>query len=185
MTRQFDRAKTLIRAIVHEVQTERIMFMAGTIAYNAFLSLLPLLFLLLAIVSAVGGTALEDSMIGLTWLYLCGLVILSGAAINAVLSNRSEDINVEPVLGGVPKETTSTPNIDDQHVPEAALRRLQHSLGDATTVTVRLDDGVEVDLPAPDIVSVDADTSAMPVINDTATLELRWAEASAASPSHE
>lgn len=345
-----DRAGTIFRAILHEIQAERITFMAGTIAYNAFLSLLPLLFLLLAIVSAVGGSELEANMIGvtqalvtpgaaeifvdelrhasasasliglaalvwgmlrifrsldmafsdiyetqarntlpnqlkdgvvvfgsiaavimgavvlesffslsggsgvvwllqrlflvcvvafalvpmyylfpdesgmsvlevipgvlftatalvtlqsifglyvafsdpaaenqllasivvlLTWLYFCGLVILLGAAINAVLSNRSEDVNIEPLIGGVPKEKVSEMDFDEAYVPEAALRRLQHCLNDSTRLKISLDsDADDIELPPPDIVTVDTDTSPLPVINDTAKLELQWAQAS-------
>ncbi|MUV58229.1 YihY/virulence factor BrkB family protein, partial [Halogeometricum sp. CBA1124] len=40
----------------------------------------------------------------LTWLYFSGLVVLLGAAVNAVLSNRSRDVNVDPVFGGIPPE---------------------------------------------------------------------------------
>jgi membrane protein len=46
--------------------------------------------------SAVGGI-----LVLLTWLYFSGLVILLGAALNAVLSNRSRDVDIRPVLGGV------------------------------------------------------------------------------------
>lgn len=357
MTERHKRAGAILRAIVHEIQAERITFMAGTIAYNAFLSLLPLLFLLFAIVSAVGGSDLESSMVAftqalvtpgvadifveelrhatagasviglvalvwgmlrifrsldmafsdiyetqventlpdqikdsivvfgsiagvlvgvmalesvfpltglsgpllvlqrlflvcvigvalvplyylfpdesgmsvwetvpgvlftatalvalqsafglyvtysdpaaenqllgsivvlLTWLYFCGLVILLGAAINAVLSNRSEDVNIEPLIGGVPKERVIDPDFDDQHVPEEALQRLQHCLTDSTRLTIQFDsDAEDIELPAPDIVSIDSDTSSLPVINDTASLKLQWSQASSRGDSTE
>jgi membrane protein len=56
------RAVGVLRAIVRESRAERITFMAGSIAYHAFVSLLPLLLLLLAVFSAVGGQ-LEESLI--------------------------------------------------------------------------------------------------------------------------
>lgn len=49
----------------------------------------------------------------------------------------------------------------------------------------RFDDGPELDLPAPDIVNIGADTAAVPVINDTATLDVQWVEASAENLAHE
>jgi len=349
MNERLERAGVLGRAIVHEVRTERITFMAGTIAYNAFLSLLPLLFVLLTVVSVVGGSELEANMVSLTealvtpgaadvfvaelrnastsasvvglvalvwgmlrifrsldtafsdiyetqventlsdqikdsivvfgsiaallvgvfatesvlglaggsgvvlvvgrlvlvcvvalalapmyylfpdesgmnllevvpgvvftatalvvlqsvfgfyvalsdptannqllasivvlltWLYFCGLVVLLGGAVNAVLSNRSEDVNVEPLVGGVPKEGIGDLDVDAEHVPRAALERLQHSLEDGRALRVVLDgDDEDVELPPPDVVTVDSDTASLPVINDTASLELRWAEA--------
>ena len=343
-----DRVATILRALVHEIQAERITFMAGTIAYNAFLSLLPFLFLLLAVVQAIGGGELEDTMIRLTqalvtpgageilvselrgasvgaslaglaalvwgmlrifrsldmafsdiyetqaensftdqlkdgiavfgslaavvvgvvalestvalstvsgpfwilqrsfvvsvvavalvplyylfpdepgmgirdiapgvlftaaalvalqsvfgfyvdyssqtaentmlasilvfltWLYFCGLVILLGAVINAVLTNRSEDVNVDPVVGGVPKSTVQ-PTDGPHRVPDETLTRLNHALGESRSVTISTDDGdEEFRFPAPDIVTVDADTSPLPAIQDTASIRLQWSEA--------
>ncbi len=342
-----DRVGTILRAIVHEFKVERITFMAGSIAYNAFLSLLPLLFLLLAVVSAVGDRELESTMISmtetivtpgagevlvgelqhasvgasvvgllalvwgmlrifrsldmafsdiyetqakntlinqlkdgivvfgsitavilgvvaiesvfsvsgvsgplwlfqrlfvlsvvmialipmyylfpdesgmsvlevlpgvfftasalvvfqsgfsiyieysnqtaentmlasilifLTWLYFAGLVILTGAAINAVLSNRSEDVNIEPVIGGVPKTDVAAFEAADASVPDEALHKLNQSLSQASEVRITVDDEQEFTMPAPDIVTVDTDTSRLPAINDTASVDLQWAQ---------
>lgn len=351
------RAETIIRAIVHEIKTERITFMAGTIAYNAFLSLLPLLFVLLTIVSAVGGSELEANMVSLTealvtagaaeifveelrnastsaslvglvalvwgmlrifrsldtafsdiyetqaentladqvrdsivvfgsiaalltgvfvvesafgigdvsgllsvlyrlflvavialtliplyylfpdesgmrvletvpgvlfaatalvvlqsifgyyvalsdptannqllgsivvlltWLYFCGLVVLVGAVINAVLSNRSEDVNVEPLVGGVPNEQVTDLDVDESHVPRATLEQLQHALDHEGQLRIVLDgDTEDFELPSPDIVTVDSDTSSLPVITDTASITLQWAETGPETDSHE
>jgi len=65
MRKHTARVATVFRAIVHEMRTERVTFMAGSIAYYAFISLLPLLLLLLTIVSAVGGGTLEDGLVAL------------------------------------------------------------------------------------------------------------------------
>lgn len=72
-----------------------------------------------AFVAAIGLTALEAAfrlyvgfkspessvvtgiLILLTWLYFSGLVVLLGAVCNAVLSNRSRDVSIEPVIGGI------------------------------------------------------------------------------------
>jgi membrane protein len=357
MDDQLGRAGIITRAIVHEIRTERLTFMAGTIAYNAFLSLLPLLFVLLTVVSAVGGSELEANMVSLTealvtagaaeifvkelrnastgaslvglvalvwgmlrifrtldtafsdiyetqaentlsdqvrdgivvfgsiaalltgvfavesalgigdvsgllsllhrpvlvfvvavaltplyylfpdesgmsvvetvpgvlfaatalvvlqsifgyyialsdstadnqllasivvlltWLYFCGLVVLVGATLNGVLSNRSEDVNVEALAGGVPNEQVADIDIDESHVPRATLERLQHALDGDGRVRVVLDgDAEDVELPAPHIVTVDSDTSPLPVINDTTSIELQWVETGPESESPE
>ncbi|MFC6765603.1 hypothetical protein [Natrinema soli] len=66
MNQRTDRAVTVLRAIVHEIRVERITFMAGSIAYHAFVSLLPLLLVLLTAVSAVGGQQLEVALVSVT-----------------------------------------------------------------------------------------------------------------------
>jgi len=57
------RGKELGRAVVVEVQSENITFMAGSIAYHAFVSLLPFLLLVLFLLTAVGGEALATRVI--------------------------------------------------------------------------------------------------------------------------
>ncbi|WP_277553396.1 YihY/virulence factor BrkB family protein [Halobaculum limi] len=55
------RVVSLARAVVHEVRTEKITFLAGSVAYHAFVSLLPLLVLVVVVLSSVGGRGLESS----------------------------------------------------------------------------------------------------------------------------
>lgn len=120
---------------------------------------------------------LASIVILLTWLYFCGLVILVGAAINAILSNRSEDVNVEPLIGGVPRDRTTDPIADQSRGPRATLERLQHSLDDERQLRIVLDgDIADFELPPPDTVSVDSDTLRPPVGNDAIGIELRWIE---------
>lgn len=64
------RATSLVRAVVREFQEENVSFMAGSIAYSAFVSLLPLLLLALIVASAVGGQAFANEVIRLTEEYL-------------------------------------------------------------------------------------------------------------------
>lgn len=121
-------------------------------------------------------TMLASIIVFLTWLYFCGLVILLGAVINAVLTNRSEDVNVEPVVGGVPR--TAEVDDTDLRVPEATLERLNHALAESSTVSITLADGEVFEFRSPDIVTVDADTSPLPGINDTASIRWQWSAAS-------
>lgn len=64
------RATSVLRAIVEEFKEENISFMAGSIAYYAFVSMFPLLLLALLVASVVGGQAFADAVIGLTQQYL-------------------------------------------------------------------------------------------------------------------
>jgi membrane protein len=57
---------------------------------------------------ASGGNLVASILVLLTWLYVIGLILLIGVAINAVLSNRSSDIDVEPVFGGVARQSGSS-----------------------------------------------------------------------------
>ena len=57
------RGKELGRAVVVEVRSENITFMAGSIAYHAFVSLLPFLLLVLFLLTAVGGEALAARVV--------------------------------------------------------------------------------------------------------------------------
>jgi membrane protein len=66
MTQRRRRAVALLRAIVRELRAEKVTFVAGSIAYHAFVSLLPLLLLVLAVVTAVGDQTLEEGLIDLT-----------------------------------------------------------------------------------------------------------------------
>lgn len=61
---------TNLRSIVREFREENITFMAGSIAYSAFVSLLPMLLLALLAASVVGGNRLESFVVGMTEQYL-------------------------------------------------------------------------------------------------------------------
>lgn len=120
----------------------------------------------------------------LVWLYLCGLVVLLGAAMNAVLSNRSDDVDVDPVVGGVHKAAELTSDRDQ--VPEATLERLRHALDGETELRIVLDgDAEDVELPPPDFVTVDSNASSLPLVNDTTSLELQWTQAGLRKENHE
>ncbi|MFB6140783.1 MAG: YhjD/YihY/BrkB family envelope integrity protein [Halosimplex sp.] len=125
---------------------------------------------------ASSGDALAGVLVFLTWLYFSGLVVLVGAAINAVLSNRSRDVSIRPVVGGVPVDAAG-PRGEGDAVDAAALRaavrRLGEDLPEAESVTVSTGDH-EVSLPPPETVEVDVGESRLPFVSDSVGLELRW-----------
>jgi membrane protein len=65
-----DRTVQVLRAIVHETRAENVTFMAGSIAYHAFISLLPFLLVILLAISAVGDPELGQRFVRLASAYL-------------------------------------------------------------------------------------------------------------------
>ena len=127
---------------------------------------------------ASSGEVLAGLLVFMTWLYFTGLVMLVGVAINAVLSNRSADVNIRPVVGGTPKqEDAATEPGREQRIDENDLRervtRLESDLPAAATVTIEVD-GDSVSLPPPDGAEAETDRSRIPFVTDTVSLELRW-----------
>ncbi|ELZ82385.1 ribonuclease BN-like protein [Haloferax elongans ATCC BAA-1513] len=107
----------------------------------------------------------------LTWLYFSGLVILLGAAVNAVLSNRSRDVNVRPLFGGVPLDSQSGGTNRREVV--AALEQFDHLFANAPDdVEVRIGDE-RVVIPRPEKVVLDTDTSRF-LPEGPVRFELRW-----------
>lgn len=127
---------------------------------------------------AASGDVLAGLLVFMTWLYFTGLVMLVGVAINAVLSNRSSDVNIRPVVGGQPKETDSGTGAGrTEHVDSDTLRdtvgRLESDLSVGRSVSITVDDD-EVSVPPPDAVEVEVDESRLPFVSDAVSLELRW-----------
>ncbi|QSX00839.1 YihY/virulence factor BrkB family protein [Haloterrigena alkaliphila] len=133
-----------------------------------------------------GSTNAENGLLSgvivlMTWLYVSGLVVLVGAAVNAVLSNRSEDVSIEPVIGGVPADgdTADAPrpsgggSAEFSVDPVDAIDDLQERLPTATDVRIVVD-GESVRLPPPDRVDADRDASAIPFVDDTVGIGLHW-----------
>jgi membrane protein len=116
----------------------------------------------------------EQSVVGailvfLTWLYLSGLVVLVGAVVNAVLSNRSADVSVDPVLGGVPRNEHA--DVSDRATLLADVEALESRLAEADGVVVTVD-GAATELPPPGGVRV-VDRS-MVLGEGPVVMELRW-----------
>jgi membrane protein len=88
-----------------------------------------------------------------TWLYFNGLVLLLGAVVNAVLTNRTRDVVIEPVLGDY--RVGLAEGTGDGGVP-TALADLEATADGAGSVTLTVD-GREVTLPSSASVSVEGD----------------------------
>jgi len=63
-------AVTFLRAVVDEVRSKNVLFMAGSIAYSAIVSLLPLALLVLVLASVLGGQRLTNQVMSITARYL-------------------------------------------------------------------------------------------------------------------
>ena len=108
----------------------------------------------------------------ITWLYFGGLVLLLGAAVNAVLAGRSEDIDDlawSEAPGG-------DPSGNDASFVEP-LRTLEAALDADAAVTIESGD-VVVQLPPPDEARVDVTTVERPRIlggdRESGEVVLRW-----------
>ena len=121
---------------------------------------------------SAGTNIVASILILLTWLYIIGLVILLGAVINAVLSNRSEDVAIAPVLGDAdriaPTETAAVSRRDLL----SDLDGLQAALEDGERVTVTVGEE-SVILAAPGSAHVDRESSVFG-LDDAVGLTLRW-----------
>ncbi len=107
-------------------------------------------------------------LVFLTWLYFSSLVVLLGVVINAVLSGRSHDVDVEPVFA-VPASARAS---RDEDLFEA-IRRFE-SLPGAESATLRID-GEAVRIPPPEDVQVRASRRSVGVLGENPSVTLRWA----------
>ncbi|WP_254545258.1 YhjD/YihY/BrkB family envelope integrity protein [Halomarina pelagica] len=110
----------------------------------------------------------------MTWLYASGFVLLLGAAVNAVLADRSRDVSIDPVVGD-PRGRDG--GRDDGACDGASERlrervgRLEERLGRDDPITVSIGgDAVTLDPPSRAVVRWHASVEG----GETATLELRW-----------
>ncbi len=60
----------VVRSVVREAQEKEVSFLAASIAFYAFFSVIPVLMLFLAVASAVGGEALEGRILDFVGVYL-------------------------------------------------------------------------------------------------------------------
>lgn len=67
---RIDRTVSFLQEFYEEAKRSNVSFMAGSLAYSAFVSLFPLLLLLIIAATVVGGEAFADYVVGLTESYL-------------------------------------------------------------------------------------------------------------------
>jgi membrane protein len=112
-------------------------------------------------------------LILLTWLYFSGLVVLLGAVCNAVLSNRSRDVSIEPVIGGIfPPDHAEEVAERCEHLL-ASLRELDANLAAGTGIDIAGDDG-EAHLPPPRRVEIDDGTASAIPGDGVVSLAIEW-----------
>ena len=120
-----------------------------------------------------GGNLIASILVLLTWLYITSLVILLGVSINAVLSNRSADVDIAPVFGGV----TAASGHDDVRVDRSRLLADLDDVvaafddpGDEITILV---DGKRITVPRPERATVDRSSEVFSSA-DSVGLRLTW-----------
>jgi membrane protein len=105
----------------------------------------------------------------LTWLYVSGLIVLVGAAVNAVLSNRSHDVDIDPVIG---THTTDAAQVADREHLAADLRSVAASAEQSGELRI-VARGTDVRLASPRHATAGTDDSTLGD-GDTLTLEFEW-----------
>ncbi|MBV0922667.1 YihY/virulence factor BrkB family protein [Halomicroarcula limicola] len=122
-----------------------------------------------------GGNLVASILVLLTWLYIIGLVVLLGAVVNAVLSNRSRDVNLEPVVGGVEERGGDTSAGVERTVLLSDLDELADRLtegGESVSVSVTVGDETTT-VVAPQTATVDRENSVFG-LDGSVALTLRW-----------
>lgn len=120
-----------------------------------------------AATKAGGSSVIVGILALLTWLYFGGLIVLVGAAINAVLSNRSLDVSIDPVIGR-PATTRAT---DRERLAEN-LQQVATSAQDGDELVLATD-ATEIHLPSPQHATVGGENSSDDG-DSTVRLDLRW-----------
>ncbi|MEZ3144614.1 YihY/virulence factor BrkB family protein [Halobaculum sp. MBLA0143] len=101
-------------------------------------------------------SVLAAILVFLTWLYVSGFVVLLGAVVNAVLSNRSADVSVRPVIGDAAGDDGPGDRRGAATAPtDADLAALERLLADGVVEVGGSDDALA--LPAPSAVAVERD----------------------------
>jgi membrane protein len=119
-----------------------------------------------------GGSAIAGILLLVTWLYFGGLVLLLGAVVNAVLANRSHDVDIEPVIGGAKPNHHQHASAEREQLI-ASLRQAETNIKDADELVI-ITDSAEIHLPAPQRVTTDSEGSMLSVGDESISLELSW-----------
>ncbi|MEF8974305.1 MAG: YhjD/YihY/BrkB family envelope integrity protein [Haloarcula sp.] len=122
---------------------------------------------------STGGNLIASILVLLSWLYIIGLVILLGAAINAVLSNRSEDVDIDPVVGDHSQQNTARKTTMARKELLAELDTLadRFQQGQGTITVDVADERTTVDCPETAVVDRSSDVFGL---DQSVALTLRW-----------
>lgn len=118
-----------------------------------------------------GGSVIVGIVVLLTWLYFSGLIVLVGAAVNAVLSNRSHDIDIEPVVGTHTADSERAATDRERLVSSLRKAAANADTGDELVIA---NGDFEVRLPPPQHATADAEEATLGIGDGTVGLELRW-----------
>ncbi len=110
----------------------------------------------------------------MTWLYVSGLLILVGAAVNAVLSNRSEDVSIRPSWAASRSRKTVRNRRPAANPPiNPGDRRPSRAPPNGNRRRSRRRWGVRAALP-PDRIDTDRRKTVIPFVDDTVSIGLHW-----------
>jgi membrane protein len=147
----------------------------GTVFAALGLTSLQTLFGIYLEFSGSGGESglITGVLVLLTWLYFASLVMLEGVVLNAVISNRSADVDVEPLIGGVPPTyEEDRPSVERESLVDA-LTHLDSLLGEGKSLTISVGDD-SVSLPAPQTHETDTEKKLFELGGGRLGLTLRW-----------
>ncbi|WP_435074556.1 YihY/virulence factor BrkB family protein [Halorubrum sp. HHNYT27] len=123
---------------------------------------------------ATGGNLVASILVLLTWLYIIGLLLLVGAAINAVFSNRSSDVDVDPVFGGVARWSGHSESTVSRLELIERLDSIVDTVDETNSgIVIQFDDGSRVVLGNPHTASIGR-TSGVFGLDRAVSLTLHW-----------
>ena len=100
-----DRIVAVAKTVVAEIRAENVTFIAGSIAYSAFVSLLPLLLFMLLLLSIVGDQSLTRNVVQTTGTFLAPNArnVLTDALSNASATTGASIVGILTLLWGTLK----------------------------------------------------------------------------------
>lgn len=121
--------------------------------------------------AGAGGSIIVGILVLLTWLYVSGFIILVGAAVNAVLSNRSHDVNIDPVIGNY--VTDSERAATDRDCLVSSLREVEATANSGNELVIT-SNGTEIRLPPPQHATTITDRMISKGSEETVGIEFQW-----------
>jgi membrane protein len=150
-----------------DVDLRVVEVLPGTVLAAVGLTALESLFRVYVALSSTGETygVIGSVVVLVTWLYFNGLVLLLGVVVNAVLTNRTADVAIEPVIGDY-RVGLAVEDRPDRDAMAERLSGVEASAESGEVVSV-LVDGRRVRVPPPEAVVVEDD-------GETVWMTLEW-----------